>query len=330
MHSSLRRALAPALAVVCAVAPTLALAWNAEGHKQIADIAWTRLRPKAKAAVVQILSAADGEFNAPAGDEAKARNAFRMLATMPDVIKGSKESAYTPLAVEFNKTWLPHPDSRNREQELCKTWHYYDEPIRYSGARPAISESNALNALTKAEVSLADLSRRGDTSLYSSWWLGWIEHIVGDLHQPLHCTSNYEKEREEGDAGGNKIHLGINGRNGRPLALHAYWDDGVDHAREAEGAGSRGATSIEATTDRWSADAKAQPATARLRDLQPRDWIREGATFADKIVYSPEVKEGFVPSPAYESQHRELSTRQAILAGYRLAEILNRILDPRR
>ncbi|MER3460720.1 MAG: hypothetical protein C4320_02715 [Armatimonadota bacterium] len=314
---------------LCSLLAVPALAWNAEGHKQVADIAWTRLRPVTKTAIMKILAEADPAFAGDLEDERKSRNAFRLLSVMPDTVKGSTTNAYAPLAVAYNNTWIPKPDPSDREQILCKTWHYYDEPIRYTGPKPIVRESNALNALVKAQFSLAELYKKNDNGIYASWWLGWIEHIVGDLHQPLHCTSNYSVDKVNGDAGGNKIKLGLQGRNGRPLALHAYWDNGIDHAREKDGMGGRGKTNFEITSERWSTDRAIQPASARILDLQPLDWIHEGAVLADKFVYSAEMKDGYVPDEAYESRHREICKQQALLAGYRLAEVLNRIFDPR-
>lgn len=317
------------LVALLALAPTLAIAWNADGHRQVADIAWTRLTPRTRAAVMRILASADPQFAADGSDEQKSRDAFRNLSVMPDVIKGSKTTAYEPVIDGFNRTWLPNPDPKDREQERCKTWHYYDLPIRYTGTKPGVSESNAVNAITKARSELSTMATKGDASLLASWWLGWIEHIAGDLHQPLHATSNYEKDHEEGDAGGNGVKLGISGRNGRPLALHAYWDEGIDHARAADDAG-RGGTSFETTTARWTKISKLLPASARVRDQKPLDWVKEGAKLADRFVYAPGVQDGYVPTPAYNAAQEELCRREAVLGGFRLAEMLNRIFDARR
>lgn len=317
------------LVALLALTPTFALGWNADGHRQVADIAWTRLTPKAKAAILKILFRADAQFAADGTDEQKSRDAFRNLSVMPDVIKGSKTTAYEPYIDGFNRTWLPNPDASDREQERCKTWHYYDLPIRFSGRKPGVSESNAVNALALAQRELRTMSDKGDAGVLASWWLGWIEHVVGDLHQPLHATSNYEKNHEDGDAGGNGVKLGINGRNGRPLALHAYWDEGIDHARVADAAG-RGGTSFEATTVRWTRASQLMPATSRVRDQKPLDWVKEGAKLADRYVYASGVQDGYVPTAAYASAHEDLCRRQAVLGGLRLAEMLNRTFDDKR
>ncbi len=308
--------------------PTLSLAWNAEGHKQIADIAWAKLTPKAKAAIERVLAQADPMFAADLGNEQQARNAFRLLSTMPDVIKGNRNTAYEATVVAENTTW--DVSDAGREGDRCKTWHYYDLPIRYTGPAPKVRDSNAVNALDRAADKLATMARAGDSSLQASWWLGWIEHVVGDLHQPLHCTSDYEINHEEGDAGGNGVKLGLTGSYGRPQSLHAYWDEGIDHARESRGSGGRGKTSIERTTGEWLADRKLQPGRDLLASYDPMRWVRDGARLADRVVYAREIKDGAVPSAAYEATHKELCARQAVLGGMRLATVLNAIFDPKK
>ena len=49
-------------------------------------------------------------------------------------------------------------------------------------------------------------------------------HFMGDIHQPLHCTSNYTKDHPKGDMGGNlfdlKYHYGADN-------FHAVWDEAM-------------------------------------------------------------------------------------------------------
>ena len=49
----------------------------------------------------------------------------------------------------------------------------------------------------------------------------WLEHLVGDVHQPLHATSRFTKNHPNGDAGGNLVYLCA-----KPCKyeLHVYWD----------------------------------------------------------------------------------------------------------
>mmetsp|Transcript_5750 Transcript_5750/g.14723 ORF Transcript_5750/g.14723 Transcript_5750/m.14723 type:complete len:475 (+) Transcript_5750:83-1507(+) len=51
--------------------------------------------------------------------------------------------------------------------------------------------------------------------------LRYLSHLIGDMHQPLHCIVRYDKQTPHGDAGGNFIDVYVNGTK---MKLHAYWD----------------------------------------------------------------------------------------------------------
>ena len=46
-------------------------------------------------------------------------------------------------------------------------------------------------------------------------------HLIGDMHQPLHCATYYSTAYHTGDRGGNEQLIKV---NGRVLDLHTYWD----------------------------------------------------------------------------------------------------------
>jgi hypothetical protein len=54
-----------------------------------------------------------------------------------------------------------------------------------------------------------------------SFALRLIIHLVGDIHQPLHCSNRVTKESPTGDKGGNDFHLPSHYGNSD---LHAVWD----------------------------------------------------------------------------------------------------------
>ena len=68
------------------------------------------------------------------------------------------------------------------------------------------------NSATDANVNAADTTK--------AVALAWLLHLVGDIHQPLHCSSRVTPDEAlpRGDAGGNTFRLDDN-RN-----LHGYWD----------------------------------------------------------------------------------------------------------
>jgi len=305
------------------------LAWDASGHMQVADIAWSKLTPHARSEVTAILMAGDPKFRPVSDKEADVREAFRKSATYPDVIKGDRTTQYEDILPKMNSLFfvLAKPDPKNHEHELCKTWHYYDTPIRdKSQGKHLVEISNALNALTLAREQLSTLEAAPEKDRkMQCWWLYWAEHIVGDLHQPLHCVSSYEYHPEEGDAGGNRLQYPNPSRPNGKGNLHGYWDAGITQAIVTEKQ-SNLSPNVEEVTKRWSADPAIQPSDMDGANLDVASWIADGAKLADTIVYK-DVKPD-MPLPAgYTETNMLLSKKQAVLAGSRLATLLNSLLD---
>ena len=134
------------LALLLSFAPFTLLAWSADGHRQVADIAWTKLTPAVLAKLGKILAAGEPTFTPMSND---VRESFRQASTWSDFIKGTKPSVYDDMIKANNTRFEPNIESTpGNEGVRCKTWHYYDVPIRYRGAEPAVRPSNALVALT--------------------------------------------------------------------------------------------------------------------------------------------------------------------------------------
>lgn len=308
------------LAIYFALAPAVVSAWSGDGHIQIADIAWTKLTPKAQQRVAEILAAGEPTFRPMNGN---VRDAFGKAATWSDYIKGKNESIYDDLITTYNRKFEPNIESTGSEGVRCKTWHYYDIPIRYKGAEPKVRPSNALVALNLAFDELKKLQSQPNADLkLQCWWLYWITHVVGDLHQPLHCTSNHEVH-EDGDDGGNKYNITAPDQD-RKIRLHGFWDAGIGRAigREREAGLS---PNVQDVTSRWLLEEKLQPVTAVVKDIDVMNWLKFGAAMADQKVYTG-IQENERPSAEYIESQISLSKKQAVLAGYRLAEILNRTL----
>ena len=152
------------------------------------------------------------------------------------------------------------------------------------------------------------------------WWLYWIEHVTGDLHQPLHCVSSYEFFPDTGDAGGNRIRVIDPAQPDRPVPLHAYWDAGITHAISKDQAAGLDATTEE-ISHRWLYDRALRPASSVVSNLKVEDWVRSGADSADKIVYAS-LKPNDTLTREYAGAQAEFCRKQAVLAGERLARVL--------
>lgn len=311
---------------------TASQAWNGPGHEQIADIAWSQLDGNTKMAVRALLKAGDPHFR-PSGDsDAAVRSAFRKAATFPDYIKRNGDPGYDPTIYEndidnkLNPLFDPahDPEVSSSEKKRCKSWHYLDTPLFWQGhlpQEPARAKSNALAALTHSLNQLDQAPTPRDKCLY----LYWIEHLVGDLHQPLHCASSF-KTHAKGDAGGNLFELGIPDPRdpSEGMKLHSYWDAGIDHAKAADRK-LHLSTAMMTVTDRWSTTPELVPSIADRQNTDVASWIKAGANLAETRVYAG-IDEADEPSDAYETAHVEVCKKQAVLAGFRLAHLLNQHL----
>lgn len=309
------------LALLLCLAPSALFAWSGDGHMQVADIAWTKLTPAVQAKLGKILAAGEPTFT-PVNDDV--REAFRKSATWADFIKGTKPSVYDDMIKANNTRFEPNIESTpGNEGVKCKTWHYYDVPIRYRGTEPTVRPSNALAAMNFAIPELTRLNGTANPDLrVEAFWVYWISHVVGDLHQPLHCTSSHEHD-EHGDDGGNKFMITAPD-NDRSIRLHGFWDGAVGKAIGQDRQAGLNAN-VEAVTERWTSDPTLQPTAAQVKNLDIMSWLKTGAALADKFSYDG-LKPDDKPSQAYMDAMITLSKKQVVLAGYRMAAILNKAL----
>jgi len=175
--------------LLCGLAARPAPAWNATGHMTVAQIAWHSLTPAAKAQVNDLLahsiSYASWMRQMPAGYPDRDLYAFMRAATWPDDIR--KSSADRP------------------------AWHYVDLPFVQKTAAfnpgPEVTTPVVPNAETELmnQTYVLGLTHAAPADRAAS--LCWVEHLTGDIHQPLHATSLFSPVFTHGDRGGNSILL---------------------------------------------------------------------------------------------------------------------------
>lgn len=309
------RRLSAAIAALLLVLP--AEAWNYSGHCIVAEIAYQRLTPPARARVDQMIrehpdynriftqGAAGGIKDDPA---ALARYAFVHAAPWPDLIIYNDNRFYDELAPNAQPTpLLPgFPDMMRH-----RAWHYFDNGI--SGDGTPVIEQQPPHLMTELPRLLAEIGNAD--SRQAAYDLPWLEHLAGDVHQPLHLTSRFLKSQPTGDAGGNFVFVEP-GRN-----LHSLWDDAAaprdlsydDIVRYAR----------EITAD--------YPASAPL-SLDPVEWAAESFELDKSTVYTFGLETGskehaLILPPWYEETAKKIAHQRVALAGYRLAELLIKFLQ---
>ena len=143
-----------------------------------------------------------------------------------------------------------------------------------------------------------------------SYDLVWLEHLVGDVHQPLHATSRFSADLPMGDRGGNSVALCAKSLQGRVACLLGQC------ARHQQKSGHR--------HNRGGQVGRAACRAAAIADDQ--SWITESFEAAKQFVYAAPVGPGAGPytlNAAYKSQAKTEAKERIELAGIRLANLIN-------
>ena len=295
---------------------TAAQAWNNAGHMTVAYIAYQKLTAPTRSRVDALLQKNPmyDSWTAGISDDQKGLVAFMRAATWPDCIKSSScDPGYTSDGGD-----TPPGDATDAQNIgygdhlMHKYWHFVDEP--YSAGAPG-KDPKEPNAMSEIEL-LAKAIQTGESDDIKSYDVVWLEHLVGDIHQPLHATSRFTKNHPNGDAGGNDVAFCE-----KPCRdeLHAYWDDLLGTSNSIKTLENQGKTIL------------AKPKPAGVADLKPADWAQESLTLAKSTVYvspisddnDPSVKISPRPDTTYETNAKEAAQGEVLLAGYRLANLLN-------
>jgi hypothetical protein len=137
--------------------------------------------------------------------------------------------------------------------------------------------------------------------------LAYLVHLVGDAHQPLHCINRFSAAFPHGDRGGTLVP--INTPQAKVNNLHAYWDQ----AAKLMLASKRYPFSNKQVL-RLAKELPLQYPSRTLQNTSFHDWTTQCFTLAQQVAYQ---------LPPNKQQVRTTAARQMVLAGGRLAGLLN-------
>lgn len=289
-------------------------AWDNEGHMAVAYVAYQHLNTATKARVDQLLRLnpdySHWKAGVPSGtSKAKSKMLiFMMAATWPDFIK--HKTGYSDDGTEKGD----RPDGATSSQNIGysdhlhhKYWHFVDTPFSTDGTPlPSLPTPNAQTQITAFRAVLAS----NDPDAKKSYDLVWLEHLVGDIHQPLHAATRVSSSDPQGDHGGNLVTL-----CSAPCKqeLHAFWDDLL-------GTSSKASSAITVGRNLPAADA------TLAAKADAADWAAESFDASKQTVYVAPITSGdgpFTLTPAYKAAAKKLARQRVALAGVRLANLLN-------
>jgi hypothetical protein len=300
-----------------------AAAWNALGHKIVAEIAWRQLPPQQRTQIADVL-------------RRHPRFDVDFAGKMEDaVLKGDKE-LQDHWIFQHAATW-PDIIRKNKEFDI-PIWHYVDFPLFLEDSDRAAfanrlpvnisteyptrlppTEYNVIQAIQHCRVTL----RGKEGPSIKAVACCWLFHLVGDIHQPLHSTALFSASKfPKGDRGGNEI-LITKGKN-----LHAMWDillGAQYYMRNVD-------KSVAELSDRQQFGDVWDSAT---KELDPRKWAEESHELCKSVVYSDEILQAVRDLPpgqklapidlpeSYRKAAGEIARKRVLAAGLRLGGILS-------
>jgi hypothetical protein len=268
---------------------------------------------------------------------------FMRAATWPDSIKNALfHGTDTPPANE------PIPDVSTGfvDRHAYKYWHFIDTALgdpqqgktkapawKCSGAEPApvktLPDAPQPNAVVQINALAGALP--SDKPSLQAYDLVWLEHLVGDVHQPLHATVRYVDGVP--DQGGNCVAISMtpdirsnfvraSTKNKYPTELHAFWDD-------LPGIGGQMDTKMAAD---YASHLPAVDEDAAA-NLNTSDWAQESFKIAASDAYASPIGPAFGATKAYAISATYYTTAaddaqaRIALAGARLANLLKKALN---
>ena len=172
-----------------------AFAWHDEGHKTTGYIAWQRMTPQTRDAVVRILRGAPEDSSIPAF--------YPVYGIQPEDVRKMEFFVTIPTWADMvRERSLP---VRNRKYHHSN-WHYYDTFWRNENGKivfvtVAEEGGQAVPQLKAAERTMRDASASDAEKAIA---IAWFLHLTGDLHQPLHNSARVTDSEPKGDQGGNQ------------------------------------------------------------------------------------------------------------------------------
>jgi hypothetical protein len=286
----------------------LAQAWDYFGHHAVGAVAWEHMSEATRQAAVDLLLEAPADADlaslmppGPWSMEVRRRELFLKASGWADLVRDD--------LFPDRKARYDHP-----------SWHYVNRFWRSTPDGPvALPERGTTGDLVvMLERLRGSLMKRARPTAERAIDLAWLLHLVGDVHQPLHSSARVTALEPEGDRGGNDFLLD----DPEAPNLHLYWDFIFKEARPQnpnEG--------YFAWVSRVAREIQALHPPDTLRDAITVDdveaWSREGAAIAMRVAYPDYLIRGAAPPGRYQDEVFEQAARQAALAGYRLARLLD-------
>jgi hypothetical protein len=197
-------------------------------------------------------------------------------------------------------------------------WHYDDIPVCGGAPRGRYCPDGQCNTAQLERLSALLRDPRA-TARERNEALKWLVHLVADIHQPLHAADNH-------DHGGNDVTVVLAGVRTRGReSLHRAWDNELV------------TLALQPPANIAALAVEARSLVGDAGQGSPDSWAVESNNLARNVAYTYAgfacniVPQGTVVlDAAYQQQAEALVRERLLLAGARLAAVVNQTLAPAR
>ena len=157
--------------------------------------------------------------------------------------------------------------------------------------------------------------------------IAWLEHLIGDLHQPLHTSARVTATEPKGDQGGNLFLLTPKGTpRDKQENLHWFWDSIIVRAEPNDKDECDGDY-----IDPIARDIMKKYPFAKLESQlalsDPERWKRESFEISSTKLFPADLKRNEMPSAAYKKAAVKIAEERLALAGYRMGALFNQLFS---
>jgi len=183
---------------------------------------------------------------------------------------------------------------RDKKYRYMNTWHYIN--IEKDAAYQPNNEAHILNKLNEYIQILKNRKKHSQEEIRMA--LKIVFHLVGDIHQPLHCGYASDK-------GGNSIKVDFMGRDSN---LHRVWDSDIIQYMK-----------IGIKDCYASANAMNEKEKKQLQQMEALVWMKESHAILPEVYSFPDN----IISMPYLNKNTDTIKSQLVKAGIRLGYILH-------
>lgn len=290
-----------------------AFGWDDTGHKISAYIAWQRMTPDVRERVIKILLEAPEDsqlstFYLSYGSqtaETRKREYFMLAATWADIVRDRN----------FDNRYKKYHKSN---------WHYSDTfwTMKDGRVETLPSPDDGGKALERI-VEYDKLIRGNAPDSQKAIAIAWLEHLIGDIHQPLHTSARVTDTEPKGDQGGNLFLLTPKGTpRDKQETLHWFWDSIVGR-NQPNSKSECDADYLDPIAQKIMKMYPYSKLQSRLNANDFAAWAKESLALAQTDTFSADLKRFETPSPKYKKKALKIALERFALAGYRMGDLFN-------